>query len=374
MNIAFNKTYITGSESAYIQDVISSKNLSGNGKYTELCHNFFKEKFGYKHCLLTSSCTDALEMCAILLDIKEGDEVILPTYTFVSAANAFVLRGAKIVFADSTNEHPNLDPKSVEALVTEKTKAIIVVHYGGVSVDMDPIMEIAQANNIYVVEDAAQALTTKYKSNYIGTIGHLATFSFHATKNITSGEGGLLVVNDEQFIKRSEIIWEKGTNRTAFKRGEVEKYTWVDIGSSFLPSELTAAFLWGQLQHLYSIQNQREISWKFYFEKLKQIEGIQLPNVSNDSTNNAHIFYILCKSLEQRNTLSSFLNKNNIQAYFHFLCLHKSPAGKKFSQQLDFPNADKFENCLLRLPLHNSIRKDEQEHVVDCLQEFFNKS
>lgn len=371
MKIAFNKAFITGSEEQFIQDVIASGNLSGNGKFTNLCQNFFEDKFGFKHSLLTSSCTDALEMTAILLDIKPGDEIILPTYTFVSAANAFVLRGASIKYIDSTPDHPNLDPSLIRPLINEKTKAIVVVHYAGVSVDMDPIMDLADTHNIAVIEDAAQGLTSKYKGRYLGSIGHMATFSFHATKNIISGEGGLLVVNDEKYIKRSEIIWEKGTNRTAFKRGEVDKYTWVDIGSSFLPSELTAAFLWGQLQCLKSIQSDREKKWRLYHRYLSKETQVTIAKIPSYSTNNAHIFYLLAKSKEEREALSSHLKNDNIQAYFHFLCLHKSPAGKEFADDQKFPNAQKFEDCLLRLPLYNNIRDEEIQYVVDSIKEFY---
>ena len=270
--INFNEPYCTGNEPKYIQDAINRGKLSGNGYYTKKCQHFLEEKLGVKKCLLTTSCTDALEMCAILLDIQPGDEVIMPSYTFVSTANAFVLRGAKIVFCDSRPDHPGMDESLIEGLLTEKTKAIVPVHYAGVACDMDKIMSIAKQHDLFVVEDAAQAIDSHYKGKPLGSIGHLAAFSFHETKNISSGEGGALIINDDRFLERSEIIWEKGTNRSAFWRGEVDKYGWVDIGSSFLPSEITAAFLWAQLESLEKIQEQRKSIWNAYnavFLKIK---------------------------------------------------------------------------------------------------------
>ena len=274
LSIPFNKPFFTGKETVYIQDAVSSGKISGNGYYTQLCHDFFEKKYGFQKVLLTSSCTDALEMAAILIDIQPGDEVIVPSYTFVSTANAFVLRGAKIIFADSREDHPGLDEDKIEELITPKTKAIVHVHYAGVACDMDKIMAIAGKYNLFVVEDAAQAIDSYYTGKDgvrrpLGSIGHLAAFSFHETKNIISGEGGMLVVNDDQFSKRAEIIWEKGTNRSAFFKGEVDKYGWVDIGSSFLPSDITAAFLWAQLEYLDEIQDKRKVIWNTYYEGLK---------------------------------------------------------------------------------------------------------
>ena len=274
LSIPFNKPFFTGKETVYIQDAVSSGKISGNGYYTQLCHDFFEKKYSFNKVLLTSSCTDALEMAAILIDIKPGDEVIVPSYTFVSTANAFVLRGAKIIFADSREDHPGLDEDKIEELITPKTKAIVPVHYAGVACDMDKIMAIAGKYNLFVVEDAAQAIDSYYTGKDgvrrpLGSIGHLAAFSFHETKNIISGEGGMLVVNDDQFSKRAEIIWEKGTNRSAFFKGEVDKYGWVDIGSSFLPSDITAAFLWAQLEYLDEIQDKRKVIWNTYYEGLK---------------------------------------------------------------------------------------------------------
>ena len=294
MKILFNKPYLTGKETHYIYDAVSSGKISGNGKYTQLCHEFFEKRYGFRKCLLTTSCTDALEMAAILLNIQSGDEVILPSYTFVSTANAFVLRGAKLVFADSNKENPNIDPNQIESLITSKTKAIIVVHYAGIACDMDPIMDIANRHHLFVVEDAAQAIDSYYKGKPLGGIGHLGSFSFHETKNIISGEGGMLTINDEQFIERAEIIWEKGTNRSAFFRGEIDKYGWVDIGSSFLPSEVVSAFLFAQLEHLDDIQNKRKLLWDNYHMAFETIANpsFNLPNIPSYATNNAHMFYL----------------------------------------------------------------------------------
>lgn len=363
MKVPFNKPFVTGKEQDYIGDVIACKKLSGNGKYTKLCQNWFKEKFNAKHCLLTTSCTDALEMSSILADIQPGDEVIIPTYTFVSAANAFVLRGAKIVFVDSLAEHPNLDHTLLEELITEKTKAIVVVHYAGIACDMDAIMAIANKYDLVVIEDAAQAIGAKYKNKYLGTIGHFGAYSFHATKNIHCGEGGLLLVNDDKHIRRSEIIWEKGTNRAAFVRGEVDKYSWVDVGSSFLPSELNAAFLWAQLEFFESIFEKRIEIWNSYFENLTKLNTPVLPNYS---TNNGHIFYIVCENLKHRIDISSYLKAHSIQAYFHFLSLHSSPYMNGCTLG-SFPNADRFESCLLRLPIYNSMTPEEVQFVAQKL-------
>ena len=370
MEVPFNIPHITGQESKYISDVISTKKLSGNGKYTKQCQDWFKERFRIKHCLLTTSCTDALEMTSILADINPGDEVIIPTYTFVSVANAFVLRGAKIVFADSQKDHPNIDHIQIESLITPKTKAIVVVHYAGVACDMDAIMEIANKNNLIVIEDAAQSIGVKYKDRFLGTIGHFGAYSFHATKNIQCGEGGLLIVNDEKYIKRSEIIWEKGTNRAAFTRGEVDKYTWVDVGSSFLPSELIAAFLWAQLENYDQIQHSRLAAWTYYNEHLSGTTSISLPSIPDFSTNNAHIYYILCKDLEHRDGLSAFLKERSIQAYFHFICLDTSKANQNNSSVRNYPNAQNFEQRLLRLPIFNDISKEQLIEVIMEVKSF----
>ena len=276
LKIPFNKPFLSGHELKYIKDALNTGKISGNGKYTQLCHEFFQKKYNFKKCLLTTSCTDALEMAAILIDIQPGDEVIIPSYTFVSTANAFVLRGAKIIFADSEKRTPNIDTEKIEALITSKTKAIIVVHYAGIACDLNKIHKIAKKYKLFVIEDAAQSIDSYYNDKPLGTLGHLATFSFHETKNVISGEGGMLVINDEHFLKRAEIIWEKGTNRSAFFRGEVAKYGWVDIGSSFLPSEITAAFLYAQLENLEKIQNKRITLWNNYFKYLKSLEDNDL--------------------------------------------------------------------------------------------------
>jgi dTDP-4-amino-4,6-dideoxygalactose transaminase len=370
--IPFNKPYFTGKETEYIKEAVASGHISGNGKYTKKCQQFFEEKYGFKKTLLTTSCTDALEMAAILINLKEGDEVIMPSYTFVSTANAFVLRGAKIVFADSLPNHPNMDCYTLEALITPKTKVIVPVHYAGVACDMDVIMALAKKHNLFVVEDAAQAIDSYYTGKDgikkpLGSIGHLAAFSFHETKNIISGEGGMLAINDEQFINRAEIIWEKGTNRSAFFRGEVDKYGWVDIGSSFLPSEIIAAFLWAQLENLEDIQKTRKTHWEKYNSLLSEWANhnkISLPEIPNYATNNAHMFFLVCKNLEQRTSLIQHLKENKIMAVFHYISLHKSPFYKEKHDDRMLPETDKFTDCLLRLPLFFELESDSVVSVL----------
>lgn len=371
--IPFNKPYFSGNETKYIEDAVISGKISGNGIYTKKCQEFFEEKYGFKKCLLTTSCTDALEMAAILINIQPGDEVILPSYTFVSTSNAFVLRGAKIVFADSRADHPNIDENLIEALVTPKTKAIVPVHYAGVSCNMDVIMDIAQRHNLFVVEDAAQAIDSFYigkdgVKKALGSIGHLAAFSFHETKNIISGEGGMLAINDEQFIDRAEIIWEKGTNRSAFFRGDVDKYGWVDIGSSYLPSEIIAAFLWAQLENLDNIQNKRKEIWNNYNTKLHDwaiANEVLLPSIPSYATNNAHMFYLTCKSLEQRTAIIQKLRDANVLAVFHYLSLHSSPFYINKHDGRNLPQTDRFTDCLIRLPLYFEL---ESDLVINCLE------
>lgn len=367
MKIPFNKPYLTGNETQYIEEAVKSGKISGNGIFTQKCQQFFESNYGFKKTLLTTSCTDALEMAAILINIKEGDEVIMPSYTFVSTANAFVLRGAKIVFADSMPNHPNMDATKIEPLITSKTKAIVPVHYAGVACDMDTIMDLAKKYNLFVVEDAAQAIDSYFigkdgLKKALGSIGHLAAFSFHETKNIISGEGGMLAINDEQFINRAEIIWEKGTNRSSFFRGEVDKYGWVDIGSSFLPSEIVAAFLWAQLENLEKIQNTRKAHWESYNSILsgwaKQHE-ISLPELPHYATNNAHMFYLVCKNLEQRTALINHLKQNDIWAVFHYISLHKSPFYEEKHDGRVLPETDNFTDCLLRLPLFFELDSKE---------------
>lgn len=378
LSIPFNKPFLTGKELDFIEDAVTDGKISGNGKYTKKCHQFFYEYFNFRKCLLTTSCTDALEMSAILLEIGYGDEVIMPSYTFVSTANAFVLHGAKIRFVDSREDHPGMDEDKVEELINENTKAIVVVHYAGVASDMDKIMRIADKHNLYVVEDAAQSIDSYYthsndRKSPLGSIGHLGTFSFHETKNINSGEGGMLVVNDEQFVERSEIIWEKGTNRSAFFRGEVDKYGWVDVGSSFLPSELNAAFLYAQLENLNEIQEKRLAIWNRYHEGLQEASndlGIMQPSIPHYATNNGHMYYLVCKDGKQRVALLSYLKDNDIHSVFHYLSLHKSKFYKEKHDGRDLPQTDRYTECLVRLPFFYDLSIDEQEYIIETINEF----
>lgn len=371
MGIPFNKPHLTGRETLYMTLAADHGKLSGNGEFTKRCQQFFEEKYGFKKCLLTTSCTDALEMAAILCDIQPGDEVIVPSYTFVSSALAFVRQGAKIVFADSMACNPNIDAEKIEALITPRTKAIVPVHYAGVACDMDRIMEIAEKHNLLVVEDAAQAIDSYYKGRPLGTIGHLSCFSFHETKNIISGEGGMLGINDERFIRRAEIIWEKGTNRAEFFRGEVNKYGWCDIGSSFLPSEVVAAFLWAQLESMDEIQARRKVLWGKYYELLKPLaeQGrFRLPDVPDYATNNAHMFYLVCNSLEERTALIKKLKENDILAVFHYLSLHSSPYYKEKHGGRRLPDCDRYADCLVRLPMYYDLKKEDIEYICQIIE------
>ena len=368
MHIPFNKPYLTGKEAHYMYQAVYNGKLSGNGAFTKRCQRFFEEKYGFKKCLLTTSCTDALEMAAILCDIHPGDEIIVPSYTFVSSALAFVRAGARIVFADSMKRNPNIDAEQIEALVTPRTKVIVPVHYAGVACDMDRIMEIAERHNLLVVEDAAQAIDSCYKCRPLGTIGHLSSFSFHETKNIISGEGGMLGINDERFVRRAEIIWEKGTNRAEFFRGEVNKYGWCDIGSSFLPSEVVAAFLWAQLEALDDIQTKRKSLWNKYYEILKPMaeQGcFRLPDIPDYATNNAHMFYLVCNNLAERSALIKKLKDNDILAVFHYLSLHNSEyyKGKHDGRQL--PECDRYADCLVRLPMYYELEALDVERICE---------
>jgi len=366
MHIPFNKPYLMGKEAHYMYQAVYNGKLSGNGEFTKRCQRFFEEKYGFKKCLLTTSCTDALEMAAILCDIKPGDEVIVPSYTFVSSALAFVRQGAKIVFADSMKRNPNIDAELIESLITPRTKVIVPVHYAGVACDMDRIMEIAGKHHLLVVEDAAQAIDSYYKGCPLGTIGHLSAFSFHETKNIISGEGGMLGINDEHFIRRAEIIWEKGTNRAEFFRGEVNKYGWCDIGSSFLPSEVIAAFLWAQLEDLEDIQSKRKQLWNKYYELLTPLskEGrFLLSDIPEYATNNAHMFYLVCNDLQQRTELIKKLRDNDILAVFHYLSLHSSEYYKDKHDGRILPECDRYADCLVRLPMYYELTKND----VDCI-------
>ena len=374
--IPFNKPYLTGKETHYIYDAVNSGKISGNGKYTQKCQSFFESKYGFKKCLLTTSCTDALEMAAILADIKEGDEVIVPSFTFVSTAIAFVRQGAKIVFADSYDNNPNIDADKIEELITSKTKAIVPVHYAGIACDMEKIMELASKYNLFVIEDAAQAIDNYYINRKgeliaLGSIGHMAAFSFHETKNIISGEGGMLTINHERFIKRAEIIWEKGTNRAEFFRGEINKYGWVDTGSSFLPSEIIAAFLWAQIENLEDIQSKRKYLWELYYRELIKLDSkqISLPHLPEYSTNNAHMFYILLENIEQRSEITSKLKENGLHAVFHYISLHSSDFYISKHDGRNLFNSDKFTNCLLRLPLYYELENNNVMNIVIKIKE-----
>lgn len=375
--IPFNKPFLTGKEAHYMYQAVYTGKLSGNGEFTKKCQKFFEEKYGFKKALLTTSCTDALEMCAILCNVQPGDEVIVPSYTFVSSALAFVRQGAKIIFADSMASNPNIDAEKLEALITSKTKVIVPVHYAGVACDMDRIMEIANKHNILVVEDAAQAIDSYYKGRPLGSIGHMSAFSFHETKNIIAGEGGLLAINDERFIRRSEILWEKGTNRSEFFRGEVNKYGWVDTGSSFLPSEVIAAFLWAQLENMELIQNRRKAIWEQYYEGLKDLEEkglVRLPEIPAYATNNAHMFYLVCRSLEERTALIKYLKENGVLSVFHYLSLHLSDYYT--ANNTDIPNlseCDHYADCLVRLPMYYELKDEEVEKIVELINEFYVK-
>lgn len=366
--IPFNKPYLSGKELEYMRLAVESGKISGNGEFTRRCEQIFEQRYGFKRAMLTTSCTHALEMCALLLNIKAGDEVIMPSFTYVSAANAFVLRGATLVFADSCEEHPNIDADKLEDLVTPNTKAIVVTHYAGTACNMDKVMELANKHNLYVVEDAAHSIDSYYKGRPLGSIGNLATFSFHETKNIISGEGGLLVVNDERLIERAEIIREKGTNRSAFYKQQVSKYEWVDLGSSYIPSELTAAFLLAQLESCNAIQQKRKKLWNLYFDLLKVLpeKGIQLPWHPAYATNNAHIFYVVCKNPDQRHQLIRHMEAKGIHAVFHYQSLHRSEYYLKthgFHQVL--PQCERYSECLVRLPLFYELEEEQVRFISE---------
>lgn len=375
MQIPFNKIYTTGSEIKNIAKAIQFGKLAGDGKFTQQVQKFFEERYGFERPLLTTSCTDALEMSAILSNIDSESEVIMPSYTFVSTANAFALRGAKIVFADSEQITPNIDSTKIEALITSKTKAIVVMHYGGVSCDMDPIMELAVKYNLIVIEDAAQAVDAFYKRRPLGSIGAFGTFSFHETKNIIAGEGGLLTINNPDYKQRAEIIREKGTNRSQFFRGEVDKYGWVDIGSSFLASDIIAAFLSAQLEEIDLIQEKRIKLWDRYNEKLQKLKAINptiLPYIHNYATNNAHMYYITCSNLGERTELTKFLSERGIKATFHYLSLHSSSFYAKKHDGRQLPESDKWTDCLLRLPMYADLHLSEVDYVCDNICSFYN--
>ena len=374
MKIPFNKPHFTGREAYYVAAAGASGKISGNGQFTQQCHDFFMQRYGFGKVLLTTSCTDALEMTALLAKIEPGDEIIMPSFTFVSTANAFVLRGAKIIFADSNPDNPNIDTSEIESLITNKTRAIVVVHYAGIACNMDEVTEIASRYRLLVIEDAAHAIDSYYNGRPLGSIGNMATFSFHETKNISCGEGGMLIVNDSNFAPRAEIIWEKGTNRAAFSRGEVDKYGWVDVGSSFLPSDLSAAFLFGQLDKLDEIQLKRRSIFDTYFESLKPLQNageLKLPVIPGFASHNGHLFYIVTREATQREQLIKYLNKKGIQAVFHYLPLHLS---KFFSDKytgLPLPEAERYAGCLLRLPFYYDLSEQDIVEVTDAVFSFY---
>lgn len=357
----------------YIQHAILKRNIAGNGNFSKICQEYFKNKLNNHSNLITTSCTDALEMSAILSNINPGDEVILPTYTFVSTANSFMLRGATLVFVDSRDDHPGICEKNIEKYITEKTKVIIPVHYAGVACDMEIIMGLADKYKLLVIEDAAQAIDSYFNQKPLGSIGHMSCFSFHETKNVHCGEGGMLCINNKKFTERAEIIWEKGTNRSAFWRGKVDKYNWVDIGSSFLPSELNSAFLLSQLENLNFIQKKRKKIWELYYHNLNQLSsiGVGLPNIPKYASNNAHMFYLICRDKKERNDLILHLKKKNIVSVFHYLALHKSPffKNKYFGEPL--LNAQKYETRLLRLPLWIEMTNSQVEMVISEINSFY---
>jgi len=371
--IPFNKPYFSGHETRFIEQAVRSGKISGDGLFTQRVHRFFEQQLGFQKVLLTTSCTDALEMAALLLNIHPGDEVIMPSFTFVSAANAFVLRGAKIVFADSTALNPNIDTDALESLVTPRTRAIVPVHYAGIACDMDAIQAVADRHKLVIVEDAAHAIDSYYRGRALGSLGALAAFSFHETKNIISGEGGMLAINDAQFGPRAEVIREKGTTRTAFYRGEVDKYGWVDIGSSFLPSDIIAAYLWAQLENLADIQDHRRAIWQRYYAALEPLiqRGIGLPVLPDYATNNGHLFYLICRSLAERTALITYLKQRDVLAVFHYLPLHQSSYYTAQHDGRSLPWATRYADCLVRLPLFYELTTVDQYRVTDAVLSFY---
>jgi dTDP-4-amino-4,6-dideoxygalactose transaminase len=370
--IPFNRPYLTGKEFTHIQEAVAAGQLAGNGRFTKLCQGWLEQRVGAPRVLLTQSCTAALEMTGLLVDLGPGDEVIMPSFTFVSSANAFVLRGARPVFVDIRPDTLNIDERQIEAAITPRTKAIVVVHYAGVACEMDAIMDIARRRGIIVIEDAAHALMASYKGRPLGGFGHLATFSFHETKNLISGEGGALVINDERLVERAEIIWEKGTNRSQFSRGRVDKYTWMDIGSSFLPGELTAAFLWAQLEEAEPITSCRLELWNRYHHALPSLEalGLRGPVIPAECGHNAHLFYVLLPLPTHRNEVLADLNSRGVNAVFHYVPLHSSPAGQRFGRATGSMSVtDDVSARLIRLPLWVGMSEDATHTVVERVRE-----
>lgn len=372
--IPFNKPHMTGKELRYIAQAHANLHLSGDGHFTKKCNKWLEQRIGCQKAFLTHSCTAALEMAAILANIQPGDEVIMPSYTFVSTANAFVLRGGIPVFVDIRPDTLNIDETKIEAAITSKTKAIVPVHYAGVGCEMDTIMVIAEKYNLLVIEDAAQGILSCYRERPLGSIGHMAALSFHETKNIISGEGGALLINDSRFSERAEIIREKGTNRSQFFRGQVDKYTWVDIGSSYLPSELTAAFLWAQMEAADEIIRRRIAIWDHYHEALQALEGtghLRRPIVPQDCVHNAHMYYLLLSTLEERTDFITYLKANDIGAVFHYVPLDRSPAGKQYGRKSgELSETWNLSDRLVRLPLWVGL--DPRERVVEVVRSFFN--
>lgn len=376
-SIPFNKPPLTGNEEKYVVASLKNPKISGDGDFSNKCHSWFNNHLKCHKSLLTTSCTHALEMAAILIDIQLGDEVIMPSYTFVSTANAFVLRGAKIIFVDIRPDTMNIDENLIEVAITENTKAIVPVHYAGISCEMDTIMAIAKKYNLFVIEDAAQGMMSQYKGKPLGTIGHLGAYSFHETKNYTSGgEGGLLIINDEKFIERAEIIREKGTNRSQFFRGEVDKYSWVDIGSSYLMNDLSAAYLWGQLEKTKEINEGRLNSWELYHKGLNELEYngvIELPKLPKECTHNAHMFYIKVTDLSKRTALIEYLKKNGINSVFHYVPLHSSQAGVKFGRMSGDDCFTTIESeRLIRLPMYYGLKETDICYCCQKVKDFFN--
>jgi len=374
--ISFNKPCNTSNEEQYVLKALKSDKISGDGYYSKKCEYWFQERLNVEKVLLTPSCTAALEMSAMLIDIKKGDEVIMPSYTFVSTANAFVLRGAKIVFIDINPRTMNIDESLIEKAITNRTKAIVLVHYAGVSCDIDKVVEITKRREIYLIEDAAQAMEGYYKNKALGTSGDIGAFSFHETKNYTSGgEGGLLIINNKKLVEKAEVIREKGTNRTKFFRGEIDKYSWVDLGSSYLPSELQSAYLWGQLENAELIIKNRLDSWNLYYELLKPLTQknlFELPFIPKYSNHNAHIFYLKLKNIKQRSKFINYLKENDIYSAFHYVPLHSSIAGLKFGI---FNGKDNFttkeSERLVRLPMYYGLKKEDIEYIVKIINNFF---
>ncbi|HET6329964.1 MAG TPA: dTDP-4-amino-4,6-dideoxygalactose transaminase [Holophagaceae bacterium] len=374
MLIPFNHPHFTGRELELIKDVFDSGRTSGNSTFTGRCQSFFEQRYGFPKALLTTSCTDALEMAALLCDLRPGDEVILASFGFVSTANAFALRGTDLVFADSMECHPNVSVESISERITPRTKAVAVTHYAGVAVDMDDLRSITAPKGIRIIEDAAQGVEAFYKGRPLGALGDLGTYSFHETKNIQCGEGGLLTVNDESLAARAEILWEKGTNRAAFFRGEVDKYTWVDVGSSFLPPDITAAVLWAQLEELEAIHSQRMKVWQRYMDALAPLEmggQVMLPRIPGYARHNGHIFYLVLDSLERRTELMAFLKARGISAVFHYQSLHRSPYFSGRHRGGALPHSDRFSDCLLRLPLWSDLSMQDQDSVIEAVLDYF---